>query len=67
MDTAAILKLAQNLPALLDLYTAFESALVATKGESPVARDFDILIALLPKLKAVAISVEANLAVPPAA
>jgi hypothetical protein len=59
---ADAVKFASDLPALLDLYATFTAALAATKGESPVARDFDVLMALLPKLRALAVTIEAQLA-----
>ena len=59
---ADVIKFSSDLPALLDLYSTFEAALVATKGESPTARDFDVLVALLPKLRALALQIEAQLA-----
>jgi hypothetical protein len=61
-SAADAVKLAADLPALLDLYSTFTAALAATKNESPTARDFDVLIALAPKLKALAVTIEAQLA-----
>lgn len=66
MNPTLIAKLLADLPALLDLYSSFEAALAATKGESPVARDFDIVAAILPKLKALAIAIESQTAAAPA-
>lgn len=56
-----IAELVSDLPALLDFLGAFKDALETTKGQSPVERDFNILIALLPKLKALALTVEAQI------
>jgi hypothetical protein len=63
-SAADAIKFAADLPALLDLYASFEAALAATKGETSTARDFDVLIAIAPKLKALAITIEAQLATP---
>ena len=61
---AEAIKFAADLPALLDLYASFENALLVTKGQSPVERDFSILEAVLPKLKALAVTIEAQMATP---
>jgi hypothetical protein len=61
-SAADAVKLAADLPALLDLYATFTATVAATKGESPTARDFDVIAALLPKLRTLAIQVEAQLA-----
>lgn len=58
-------KLISILPDALDLYASFTTVLAATKGETPTARDFDILIALAPKLKSLALKIEADLATTP--
>jgi hypothetical protein len=65
LTSAQIAEILTDLPALLDLYSTFEAAIVATKGETPTARDFDILIALAPKLKTLAVAIEAQLAAKP--
>jgi hypothetical protein len=65
-SAADAVKFASDLPALLDLYATFEAALAATKGETPTARDFDVLIAVAPKLKALAVTIEAQMATPSA-
>jgi len=67
MNPALIAKLLTDLPALLDLYSTFEAALAATKGESPTARDFDVIAAILPKIKALAVAIESQTATAPAA
>jgi len=55
-------ELLADLPALLDFLGALRDTLEATKGHSPMQRDFEILEALLPKLKALALQVEAQIA-----
>lgn len=55
-------ELISDLPALLDFLSSLKDTLEATKGQSPVERDFNILIALLPKVKALAVQIEAQIA-----
>lgn len=55
-------ELLADLPALLDLLSTLKDSLETTKGQAPMARDFAILEACLPKLKALALQVEAQAA-----
>lgn len=67
MTPAQVAKVIAALPQLLDVYETFEAALLATKGEASLPRDFDVLIALAPKLKALAVTIQAATAATPAA
>ena len=54
-------ELVSDLPALLDFLGTFKDALESSKGHPPMQRDFEILEAVLPKLKALALQVESQI------
>jgi hypothetical protein len=58
LETAELLA---DLPLVLDLLSAMKDALAATKGVAPVERDFAILEAVLPKLKALVLQVDSQI------
>lgn len=55
-------ELLTDLPAVLDLLNTLQDALKATKGQPSLTRDFAIIEAVLPKVKALALAVEAQVA-----
>lgn len=54
-------ELLSDLPLVIGLYGALKNAIAQTKGQSPVERDFNIVLAVLPSLKSLAVALESQL------
>lgn len=51
-------------PLIFALYTKIKSSVAATQGEAPISRDFDIVEACLPELKALTLAVVSQIPSP---